>query len=338
VPEQLRAVASAVCATALDASPVTVHEPPTGNVKRTALTTLDDGREVVVQYRERSLAAEAAVTRAVANRTDVPVASVLAAGQLDDPPVSYLVTARVNGEDLHERFVGFDGATRERLARALGRYLADVHRAFAFDGPGRVAPRGADESGTLVVPEPLPAGAFYREYLDRALADWPDALADLAPRVNATVDGRLDDLPADARLFPWDYRPGNVVVQDAGGDSDDSHCDSEDGPEIAAVLDWGDPLAAAPRLSAAKAAYTLCDWYVRDEADVAAIHDAFREGYAAVRPFPDRAYDTFQLLGIAASAADSQGEVTRPRYPVVDEAAAITFHREHIEATLGRMG
>lgn len=322
--EQLRAVTAAVCEAALSATPETVREPPTGNVKRTALVTLADGREVVVQYRERSLAAEAAVTRFVAARTDVPVAPVLVAGRLDDPAVSYLVTARVPGSDLHARFTSFDGPTRARLVRTLGRHLATVHEAVRFDGPGRVEP--ADD-GDLAVPSPLPAGAFYREYLDRALADWPAALADLAPRVEDAVAGRLDDLSAEARLFPWDYRPGNVVVREGA-----------DGPEIAAVLDWGEPLAAAPGLSVAKAAYTLCDWYVRAEADVTALHDAFRAGYAAVRPFPTADAATFRLLGIAASAVDSRGEVTRPRYPAVDEAAAVAFHRERIGAALARVG
>lgn len=315
-------VVAAVCERSLGAPPATVATPPTGNSKRTALVTLRDGREVVVQYRrERPLDAEAAVTRAVAERTAVPVAPVLAAGRLDDPAVSYLVTRWVRGDDLHERFTALDGPIRGRLARTLGRHLAAVHDAFAFDAPGRVT---VDDGG-LVVDDPLPAGAFYREYLDRALADWPDALADLEPRVEAALDGRLDALPAaDARLFPWDYRPGNVVVRG-------------DPPDIAAVLDWGEPLAAPAGLSAAKAEFTLADWYVRAPADVTALREAYRAGYREVRAFPDEAFDAFRLLGIAASAADSRGEVTRPRYPVVDADEAVRFHRERIGTTLTRL-
>jgi Ser/Thr protein kinase RdoA (MazF antagonist) len=350
VQDQREGVVAAVCEQALGATPVAVTTPPTGNSKRTALVDLADGREVVVQYRDaaRPLDAEVAVTRAVAARTTVPVAPVLAAGRLGDPPVSYLVTARVAGADLHERFTGLDAADRERLARTLGRYLAAVHEAFAFDALGRVAAvgggdedasvatsdtvEGADQTDAgatagLVVAEPLPGGAFYREYLDRALADWPAPLADLEPRVEAALDGRLDGLPAaDARLFPWDYRPGNVIVRE--GDA---------GPAVAAVLDWGEPLAAPAGLSAAKAECTLCDWYVRAEADVAALREAYRAGYRAVRPFPDEASDAFRLLGLVASAADSHGEVTRPRYPVVDADEAVTFHRERIAATLARL-
>lgn len=317
-------VVAAVCERALDATPATVREPPTGNSKRTALVTLADGRAVVVQYRGRLHVhdAAAAVTRAVAARTDVPVAPVLAAGTLADPPVTYRVTERVTGDDLHERFADCDPVVRERLARTLGRHLAAIHEAFAFDAPGHVA-AGAD-GNDLVVADPLPAGAFYREYLDCALADWPDVLADLEPRVEAALGARLGDLPAAAHLFPWDYRPGNVIVRG-------------DPPEIAAVLDWDEPLAAHPGLSAAKAEFTLCDWYVRAEADVSALREAYRAGYREVRPFPDGASDAFRLLGMVASAADSRGEVTRPRYPVVDADEAVAFHRERLETVLDRL-
>lgn len=317
-------VVAAVCERALDGAPATVETPPTGNSKRTALVTLRDGREVVVQYRdrERPLDAEAAVTRAVAERTAVPVAPVFAVGLLDDPPVSYLVTRRVHGDDLHTRFAGLDAGVQERLARTLGRHLAAVHDAFTFDAPGRVA---VDDAG-LVVADPLPAGAFYREYLDRALADWPEPLADLEPRVEAALDDRLDALPAaDARLFPWDYRPGNVIVRG-------------DPPEVAAVLDWGEPLAAPAGLSAAKAEFTLADWYVRAPADVTRLREAYRAGYREVRPFPAAAFDAFRLLGMADSAIDARGTVTRPRYPMVPPDEAVAFHRERIEATLTRLG
>ncbi len=323
VQDRREQVVAAVCERVLAATPAAVREPPTGNSKRTVLVTLTDGREVAVQYRarQRSLAAEAAVTRAVARRTDVPVAPVLAAGDLADLGVTYLVTERVPGDDLHERFTALDTATRERLARTLGRHLAAVHDAFGFDAPGRVTADG----DALVVPEPRPAGAFYREYLDRALADWPDPLAAFEPRVEAALGDRLDDLPAEpVRLFPWDYRPGNVIVRG-------------DPPEVAAVLDWGEPLAAHPGLSAAKAEFTLCDWYVRGEADVAAIREAYRAGYREVRPFPGASFDAFRLLGMVASAADSRGEVTRPRYPVVDADEAAAFHRERLTAVLERL-
>ena len=256
---------TAVCERVLEATPAAVTAPATGNSKRTALVGLRDGREVVVQYRarERPLDAEVAVTRAVAGRTDLPAAPVLAAGTLTDPPVSYFVTRRVPGDDLHERFAGLPAADRERLARTLGRHLAAV----------------------------------------------------------------LGGLPADdIRLFPWDYRPGNVIVRDAEG-----------GPEVAAVLDWGEPLAAPAGLSAAKAEFTLADWYVRVDADVRALREAYRAGYREVRPFPEAGFGAFRLLGIADSAADSRGEVTRPRYPVVDAEAAVAFHRDRIEAALDRL-
>ncbi|MFB6207236.1 MAG: hypothetical protein ABEJ05_11995 [Haloglomus sp.] len=123
--EDREAVVAAVCERTPDATPAHVREPPTGRSKHTAFVTLTDGREVVVQYRsrERPLDAESAVVRAVADRTDVPVAPVLASGALADPSVSYLVTERVPGDDLHERFTALDTEEavpfhRERIGAA----------------------------------------------------------------------------------------------------------------------------------------------------------------------------------------------------------------------------
>lgn len=333
VDERFDRVVERICAAALDDQPVEIGCPPTGNTKRTALVTLADGREVVVQYvadepggsETHPLAAEAAVARAVAERTPVPVASVLADGRLAEPSVAYLVTERVTGADLHERFVELPQTARTALARRLGRYLAAIHEAIRFDAAGRV---GVSD-GALRVTTPLPAAAFYREYLASGLADWPAALDPLKPTVRAALDGHLDALPADPRLFPWDYRPGNVVVAPAGTD--------DPVPVVAAVLDWGEPLAAHPGLSAAKAEYTLADWYVPTDADVTALREAFREGYRTRRPFPAEHYDAFRLLGIVASAADAAGRVTRPRYPVLDPEEAVAFHRERIEATVARL-
>ncbi|PSP98509.1 hypothetical protein BRC89_07790 [Halobacteriales archaeon QS_4_70_19] len=74
--------------------------------------------------------------------------------------------------------------------------------------------------------------------------------------------------------------------------------------------------------------------YVRVGADVRALRAACRDGYREVRPFSEEGYDACRLLGLIASAADSRGEVTRPRYPTVGVEEAVAFHRERIGTTL----
>jgi aminoglycoside phosphotransferase (APT) family kinase protein len=72
----------------------------------------------------------------------------------------------------------------------------------------------------------------------------PAAFDDLRPDLAALFeDASLASAPS-ARLFPWDFRPGNALVADG---------------EVAAVLDWESPLAAVPALSVAKAEYLVAE-------------------------------------------------------------------------------
>jgi aminoglycoside phosphotransferase (APT) family kinase protein len=109
-------------------------------------------------------------------------------------------------------------------------------------------------------------------------------------------------------LFPWDLRPGNALVADG---------------DLAAVLDWEAPLAAAPALSVAKASYLVADWYV-DDPDP--LREAFVAGYERVRPSPT-VRSAHRIAAIADSAVDSRGIVTNPGYPERDRDAAVAFHR-----------
>ena len=116
-----------------------VETPPEGNRKRTRLITLDDGRRVVVQRTDdpAALAAETRLAREVADRTAVPVPAVLECGR--DRAGGYRIVECVAGENLHARFVSLPAADRRRLARRFGRFLAELHGAFAFERFGDIA-------------------------------------------------------------------------------------------------------------------------------------------------------------------------------------------------------
>jgi fructosamine-3-kinase len=316
----------AVVADALPEATVTaVEAPATGNTKRTAFVTLADGRELVVQSRPAGagLATEARLAREVARRTDVPVPRVLATGTVEG--VDYVLAERAPGEDLHARFVDLDPADQCGVVRATGRWLADLHAAFEFDGYGPVTLDG----DRLVVADPSTDWrAWFRGYVERALSrildGHGDGFADLASRVREAVDAGLADLPANppARLFPWDLRPGNATVADG---------------RVTAVLDWGDPLSATRGLSVAKTAYVTVDWYLPDPRATERLRSAFLDGYRDRLPLPgsfSRERRLYRVAAVAASAVDSRGRVTRPRYPELDDEAAVEFHRRHLRSAL----
>jgi len=299
---------------------VAVDRPATGSSKRTAIAALDDGREVVVQWRptdEGGLGAEPLLARLVAERTAVPVAPVVATGTHRGR--AYLVSERVEGRDLHRAIVDLAPTAATRVVRSLGRSLGLLHAAFPFAAAGRVIER----DGRLAVADPADARAWLREYVERGLKRLPPGLADLEPAVARLLDEHLPGLPADTpvALFPWDLRPGNAIVRDG---------------RLVALLDWGDPLAAPPGLSLAKTDYLTTDWYFeggRVERLRAALHDGYRQAAPLPPDYPERR-PLYRVAGIVRSAVDADGAVTRPRYPMVGPDEAVAFHRERLLALL----
>ncbi|WP_153952457.1 phosphotransferase family protein [Halosegnis longus] len=280
-----------------------------GNHKRTYLVTLDDG-EVVVQLSTRPAAfrTELALARAVRERTSVPTPAILAEESYEGG--RYAVVERASGDDLHERFAGLPLPTRETVARSFGRWLAACHEAFRFDGYGDVRLTDGELRAT-----DADWRAWFGEHLDAGLAALPPSLSDLRePVETALADADLPERPP-ARLYPWDFRPGNAVYDDDHG--------------VTAVLDWGEPLAADPALSVAKADHLICAWY----GDAEPLRAAFRDGYAAERPLPS-VPRLYRLAAVVRSAVDSNGEVTRPGYPERTGSAAVDFHRDRLAALL----
>jgi hypothetical protein len=296
------------------------HPLGRGNRKETALVTLVGGDSVVVQSSddERGLDAERVVVETLGERTSVPVPAVLGAGRADG--VAALVTDYVAGRDLHEAFVAFDAANQRALARSFGRSLADVHGAFRFEryGPVRVDEPGGGSGASLVgTADEWDAwlSSYGRAGLDRLPPAFDDLRADLAALF---ADPPVDPSPP-ARLFPWDFRPGNALVADGS---------------VAAVLDWEAPLAAPPALSVAKARYLVADWYV-DDPDP--LRTAFAEGYEAVRPLP-AVRPVHRAAAVCQTAVDSTGAVTDPGYPEFDRERSVAFHRRALERILADAG
>jgi hypothetical protein len=298
-----RAAEAALAAVTTD-RPRAVDVIGRGNRKRTAVARFADRDPVVLQVcdQPRWLETEAALLVRIRDHTDVPAPAVLAAGTVDG--VAYTTTAHVPGEDLHERFATRSRERQRALAAAFGTHLGALHDRFRFDGHGRVE---------VVDGELRAAGE-----------DWLDWFVAYGERAVERLPGEFDGLRADlealfaevpetrappARLFPWDFRPGNALVADG---------------ELAAVLDWEAPLAAAPALSAAKAEYLVADWYVDEPKPLRA---AFVAGYERRRPYPN-VEPAHRAAAIADSAVDSTGVVTNPRYPELDRDGAIAFHHD----------
>jgi len=288
----------------------------TGNRKRTTIVRFVDDESVVVQQSDDPTVTrvEAALVAAIAERTSVPVAPLLASGT--DSGEGWLVTSLVEGQDLHERFVDLGSEIQRRLAAAFGRHLGELHEAFRFDSYGPVGL----ENGRLSTGRQHSDGDgwqdWFDEFTDTSIARLPADFDAIRPRLQAVVRGESGDAPPP-RLFPWDLRPGNALVDDG---------------QLTALVDWEGSLAAAPALSVAKTEYLVADWYVPPE-QANALRAAFRAGYRSVRPLPV-VRPAHRVAAIADTAVDSRDRVTTPRYPPVDREAAVAFHRRALERTL----
>lgn len=307
--DELRAGA-AVALECIDEQPRTIEPIRRGNRKGTAVARFLEQPPVVVQVCDEPawLRTEATLLAEILERTSVPVPSVLAFGCHED--VSYMLTEYVPGEDLHERFTELSPEARRTVVESLGSFLAQLHEAFRFDGYGALV-----QTGDTLTPERAEWGGWFDEYADRAVARLPQSFDPVRPELRELLTGSSPTSSPPARLYPWDFRPGNALVADKS---------------VSAVLDWEAPLAAPPSLSVAKAEYLVVDWYVPDPAP---LRDAFRAGYARVRPYPSVS-PADRAVAIADSAVDSLGEVTNPQYPELEADESVAFHRRALEACL----
>ncbi|MEF8937557.1 MAG: phosphotransferase [Halovenus sp.] len=305
--EKLRACAEQALARV--AEPVqNVARIERGNRKQTAIARFADHDPVVVQLctEQTWLRSEATLLAQIQDRTTVPVPPVLASGTHDG--VAYMLTAYVPGEDLHTRFTGLPAATQQALVRSFGSYLAQLHDQFSFESYGTLVVTGEG----LAAQRP-DWGTWLREYGRRVVSRLPPAFEPIRTECRELYADPPTDATPTARLYPWDFRPGNALIAD---------------DDVAAILDWEAPLAAPASLSVAKAEYLVADWYV---ADPELLREAFRSGYDSVRPYPSIP-TTHRVAAIADTAVDSSGAVTNPGYPELGREAAVAFHREALEA------
>ena len=307
--DRMRAAAAAGLAS-IDEPPIEVEPIHRGNRKQTAVARFDEHEPVVVQVCDKQtwLRTESALLEAIRQRTFVPVPPVVAAGTHDE--VAYLVTGYVAGTDLHGRFTAYDAASRRALVGWFGRALARLHEAFGFGGYGRL---GLSD-GTFVA-RSADWESWFREFATGAVDGLPAAFDPIRTELDALFDGVPVDPDPPSRLFPWDFRPGNALVDDGS---------------VTAVLDWEAPLAAPPALSVAKSVYLVADWYADDPEP---LRTAFRDGYTAIRAYPT-VRPAHRAAAIAESAVDSAGRVTNPRYPPVGRDEAVDFHLDALKAVI----
>jgi len=286
----------------------TAVEPMTAGGRRpTAVVRFADSPPLVVQLASDAAAVrtEATLLAAVREHTSVPVATVVASGVHADTP--YLVSDHRPGRNLHTVFTDCDPARQRAIAGSFGRYLGELHDAFAFDGCGELT---ADD-GRFTAPE-SDCGRWLTGYGRTAIERLPSSFDHLRDRLLAV----LEDTPSGPpRLFPWDLRPGNALATDG---------------TISAVVDWERPMAAPAALAVAKTEYLVADWYVPDPGP---LRTAFHEGYESVRRLPTVA-PGHRVVAIADSAVDSDGVVTNPRYPELGHAESVAFHNSALAAVV----
>jgi len=285
-----------------------------GNSKRTVAVWFEEHDPVVFQYStETSLETEGELARAIRGRTSVPVPRVVEVGSHGQS--SYVVSELAAGDNLHSLFGGLDRSTQLNISQEFGRYLAEIHDAFAFDGVGPVVSESSPDGDRFRTSGTDDFETWFRGYAQAGI----DALPEPFDPVRGQLEDALASMPrenvGDPVLFPWDLRPGNALVENG---------------ELSAVLDWGEPLAAPPGLAVAKTDHLLTDWYVQDAEP---LRSAFRDGYESVRDYPP-VPTVFRLAAVLQSAVDSHGVVTRPRYPEWTGEKAVQFHLDRLRELL----
>jgi len=310
-----RSVVTAVAESCYPRRAIRAVEPvATGGRRETAVVRFDGHGPLVVQLSTdiEAVETEAALVDAVRARTSVPAPAVTATGTHEG--TAYLVSEHRPGEDLHETFAGSAPATQRAVAAQFGRYLGELHAAFAFDGCGELSTKTAPDSGDHLAAQGTDCRRWLVGYGRRAVDRLPAEFDSHRGRLGDCLDAAPADT-ATPTLFPWDLRPGNALV-DSGA--------------VSAVVDWERPMAAPPALALAKVEYLVADWYVDDPAP---LRRAVRDGYGAVRPTP-AVGPHHRVAAIAASAVDSRGTVTNPGYPERSRAASVAFHRAALTAAL----
>ncbi|MFC6757517.1 phosphotransferase family protein [Halomicroarcula sp. GCM10025894] len=150
-------------------------EPVASGHRPTAVVRFADRSPLVVQCSEtiEAVRTEAALVSAVRDRTDVPVPAVVATGSRDGR--AYAISEFRPGTDLHTTFADSPPTVRRYIARQFGRYLGELHTAFAFDGCGELARASGPAGAGRLVAASDTSETWLVEYGRRAVERLPAA-------------------------------------------------------------------------------------------------------------------------------------------------------------------
>lgn len=308
-------------------------------VYRLSVDTDDGPRRVVLKTSPdgdgHGIDTEARLLRMLRAHTSIPVPDVYGAVDAhDDLPAPFYVMEHVHGQTVERTEMDtVSPATLERVARASGRYLAELHGLDAVDSYGYLTrdpattlrgerpPAALDQ---LVVAERESSWpAQVRNWGDDALQKGEDSrFADLVGDLLPVLHDHVDDLqgPFDPVLCHVDNSLENVLHDPESG-------------EITAMLDWAFTLAATPAydLVLVEASLNGGQWrFVPSAPDNATlIRDALLDGYAqrgspAVLDRLAANRDTYELLSLCRSMhlIDMWPQVKDASPAQVDGAAA----------------
>jgi Ser/Thr protein kinase RdoA (MazF antagonist) len=312
-----------------------VHDVPPHEVYEVTV----DGRRAVCKVASQSgadPATEAAVLDFVDGETDIPVPSVLDAGE------DYFVATWLDGVP-DERAVPDAPERDEAYARALGAGLARLHEQTAgtFVRPGRPAagdggPRGVDDD-RLRVDEDSRLRVDARESMHAVALDLLDIFEAYLADVGWTESIRaVRDLFRDRPdLLAGAGEPvlchGNFLPDHVGFESDPDGRGESEPTDLAAVLDFEHALVAPGEYDYWRTAHPV--FGTPDSDTRPAAQAAFREGYESVRPLPhgfERRRAAYLLLNLASYfvALDLQnggiGPSERPQAEAMAEAVSET--------------
>ena len=281
-----------------------------GNSKETWALVTEDGDIIYFHQGTDRLRDEVALMRRIRQETPIPVAPILAAGVAHHS--FYFITAEISGDSLDTQITRLAHPKLHNIVTTFGRYLGIVQNLRSWKHHG---PLSIKEDVFEVTPS-YSGSSFLEVLWQNNMETMPPELKALCDRIEQIIDwqGMLE--PVAAYVYPWDFRPGNMI-SDAG--------------ELVGVLDWGEPIAAPASLGYAKVEYICLDWFGLDH-----LRRHFRAGYESVRSveWSEEEYAISRLVAIIHSGVDRNGDVTRPGYPLASETEALIFHSEKLkEAT-----
>ncbi|QLH84870.1 phosphotransferase [Halosimplex pelagicum] len=223
----------------------------------------------------------------VGRETSIPVPEVFGYCDAHEAfPAPFYLVEHVEGENLEDDPESLPPTARERVVRAAGRNLAELHELGPLPAVGSIGV--ADGKLTVLDTDDHPRAEDFRERLlddsERTLdaltgggyfpglADDPERFADLVEPVREHLRDAIPALPEpDPPTYNhWDYRYGNLLIDPESG-------------ETRAVLDWANLSAADPAYNLAKVEFHLLKPVRDDPERTAVLRETFRSAYAEGR-------------------------------------------------------